>query len=117
MPHPVLLVETTDPDGGDVLAHHVTELLGQAGVFVSVEVLGPNSPVGDYHRAAMQSSVVLGSFIPPASASPRGGANRPPGAVPPAVRAVAEPATPRVTLRCQPRAPLPRSPPTSLRAL
>jgi hypothetical protein len=67
VPHPVLLVETADRSGADLLAYQVTDLLGQAGVFASVEVLGPDSPVGEYHRAALDASVALGDLDPPAA--------------------------------------------------
>jgi hypothetical protein len=59
VPHPVLLIETADGAGADLLAYQVSDLLGRDGVFVSVEVFGPDSAVGDYHRAALDAAVAL----------------------------------------------------------
>src|SRR5581483_3763304 len=59
VPHAVLLVETPDATGAELLAYQVGELLWQAGVFASVEVFGPTAPLGDYHRAALAASVPL----------------------------------------------------------
>jgi hypothetical protein len=66
VPHPVLLVETAERAGNDVLAHQLTELLSQAGVFASVEVLNQHTPVGEYHRAAKEASTALEISPPPA---------------------------------------------------
>ncbi|MDQ2710142.1 MAG: hypothetical protein M3Z25_22085, partial [Actinomycetota bacterium] len=76
VPHPVLLVEAGDGVGADLLAYQVADLLWQAGVFASVEVFGPDTPVGEYHRAALDASVALdelggkGASATGASASP-----------------------------------------------
>lgn len=59
VPHPVLLIETADGAGADLLAYQVADLLGRSGAFVSVEVFGPDCVVGDYHRAALDASVAL----------------------------------------------------------
>lgn len=74
VPHPVLLVETTERAGNDVLAHQLTELLSQAGVFASVEVLSQHAPVGDYHRAAKDASAALETHAPPADTLAAGSA-------------------------------------------
>lgn len=72
VPHPVLLVETTEHTGAEVLAYQISDLLGQAGVFASVEVFGPNIPVGDYHRAALHASVPLDDQDRPSAGAQRG---------------------------------------------
>src|SRR5207248_3300532 len=59
VPHPVLLIETSDGGGADLLAYQVADLLWQAGVFASVEVFGAGAALGEYHRAALGSSVPL----------------------------------------------------------
>ncbi|MGQ0480543.1 MAG: hypothetical protein ACT4O0_05865 [Pseudonocardia sp.] len=55
-PHPVLLIETADHDGADLLAYQVADLLWQAGVFASVEVFGADASLGEYHRAALDAA-------------------------------------------------------------
>ncbi len=56
VPHPVLLIETADHDGADLLAYQVADLLWQAGVFASVEVFGADASLGEYHRAALDAA-------------------------------------------------------------
>jgi hypothetical protein len=69
VPHPVLLIETADGTGADLLAYQVADLLWQAGVFASVEVFGPDTPLGEYHRAALEASLPLEDRdLPPAGA-------------------------------------------------
>jgi hypothetical protein len=69
VPHPVLLVETTDGTGADLIAYQMADLLWQAGVFASVEVFGADTPIGEYHRAALEASVPLADRdLPPAGA-------------------------------------------------
>jgi len=53
LPHPVVLIETDEADGADVLAYQVGEVLLRAGVFASVEVFSADMELGDYHRAAL----------------------------------------------------------------
>lgn len=59
VPHPVLLIETSDGGGADLLAYQVADLLWQAGVFASVEVFGAGSDLDEYHRAALAASTPL----------------------------------------------------------
>jgi hypothetical protein len=53
LPHPVVLIETAEAAGADVLAYQVGEVLARAGVFASVEVFAAEHQLGDYHRAAL----------------------------------------------------------------
>ena len=53
LPHPVVLIETDELEGADVLAYQVAEVLRGAGVFASVEVFSSGADLGDYHRAAL----------------------------------------------------------------
>lgn len=59
VPHPVLLMETADGGGADLLAYQVSDLLWQAGVFASVEVFGAGADLDEYHRAALAASTPL----------------------------------------------------------
>jgi hypothetical protein len=64
LPHPVLLVETLDGVGAEVLAYQVAEVLARAGVFASVEVFSSELELGDYHRVALaHSHSVFGSEV------------------------------------------------------
>jgi hypothetical protein len=53
LPHPVVLIETLDGVGADLLAYQVAEVLARAGVFASVEVFSSELELNDYHRAAL----------------------------------------------------------------
>jgi hypothetical protein len=53
LPHPVVLVETSDAIGAEVLAYQLAEVLARAGVFASVEVFSGDLELGEYHRAAL----------------------------------------------------------------
>jgi hypothetical protein len=53
LPHPVVLVETSDVLGAEALAYQVAEVLSRAGVFASVEVFSGDLELGEYHRAAL----------------------------------------------------------------
>lgn len=53
LPHPVVLIETADGLGAEVLAYQVAEVLGRTGVFASVEVFSSEQELGEYHRAAL----------------------------------------------------------------
>jgi hypothetical protein len=68
LPHPVVLVETGDAEGADVLAYQLGEVLSRAGVFASVEVFSGDRELGDYHRAALaQARAMLGAGEPPSA--------------------------------------------------
>ena len=56
LPHPVVLIETLDGIGAEVLAYQVAEVLSRAGVFASVEVFTSEMELSDYHRAALAKS-------------------------------------------------------------
>lgn len=73
VPHPVLLVETSDGGGADLLAYQVADLLWQAGVFASVEVFGAGADLDEYHRAALAASTPLETDGVVGTAPPQGG--------------------------------------------
>lgn len=56
VPHPVVLVETSDALGAEALAYQVAEVLSRAGVFASVEVFSNTLQLGDYHREALAAA-------------------------------------------------------------
>jgi hypothetical protein len=56
LPHPVVLVETSDVLGAEALAYQVAEVLSRAGVFASVEVFSNSLQLGDYHREALAAA-------------------------------------------------------------
>lgn len=56
VPHPVVLIETLELDGADVLAYQVGEVLSRAGQFASVEVFAAGMELSDYHRAALDAA-------------------------------------------------------------
>jgi hypothetical protein len=61
LPHPVVLIETLDGVGADLLAYQVAEVLARAGVFASVEVFSGESELDEYHRAALaEAHLVVG---------------------------------------------------------
>src|SRR5581483_4340572 len=91
VPHPVLLLETADGGGADVLAYQVADLLGQAGVFASVEVFGAGAALDEYHRAALAASVPLETDGVVGTAPAEGSGHSGPGGVLPAALAASLP--------------------------
>jgi hypothetical protein len=75
LPHPVVLIETDELDGADVLAYQVAEVLRGVGVFASIEVFASGAELGDYHRAALAEA----RRVEPAGSTD---ASRPNGSVP-----------------------------------
>ncbi|WP_156994355.1 hypothetical protein [Pseudonocardia acaciae] len=75
LPHPLVLIETAETAGADVLAYQVGEVLARAGVFASVEVFAAEHQLGDYHRAALAEArrLELVDTGPPAGGSGGGG--------------------------------------------